>query len=183
MQKIRKANCFIITGGPGMGKTTLIEELSRAGYTCVSETGRKIIKHEIEAGGTALPWMNKFAFADKMLSLSVNDFTKVTEMLIPVFFDRGIPDVAGYMELSGMAISEETMNTVRKYNYNSKVFITPPWEEIYKHDTERRQTFDEAIETYRMMTKIYSALGYELIELPKTPVRQRMVFVLENINA
>lgn len=36
---------YVITGGPGVGKTTLIERLKQAGYSTVEEQARKIIKH------------------------------------------------------------------------------------------------------------------------------------------
>jgi predicted ATPase len=40
---------FVITGGPGAGKSTLIEALARAGFDVVPEAGR------IAGGRQALP--------------------------------------------------------------------------------------------------------------------------------
>ena len=37
-------NLFIITGGPGAGKTTVLTELQRLGFTCVPEVARQIIQ-------------------------------------------------------------------------------------------------------------------------------------------
>ena len=41
---ICKPNFFLLTGGPGVGKTTLIEELHRRGERVVEETHRRIIR-------------------------------------------------------------------------------------------------------------------------------------------
>nr|WP_267313954.1 AAA family ATPase [Legionella antarctica] len=49
---------------------------------------------------------------------------------------------------------------VHKYRYNPKVFIFPPWLEIYSHDTERKQDFQEAIETYQAIKEAYLICGY-----------------------
>ena len=54
---------FVITGGPGSGKTTLVEALRRAGYACSVEAGRAIIQDQVARGGRALPWIDPAAFA------------------------------------------------------------------------------------------------------------------------
>lgn len=56
----------VVTGGPGSGKSTLIEALAAAGVTTSAEVGRAIIKEELAAGGTALPWLDHRAFADRI---------------------------------------------------------------------------------------------------------------------
>ncbi len=68
--------------------------------------------------------------------------------------------------------------------YNQKVFVTPPWEEIYCNDSERKQTFDEAALTYNHIVEAYaySKYGYELIEIPKTDVKNRVEFILQHVN-
>ncbi|MEV0005113.1 AAA family ATPase [Micromonospora sp. NPDC050980] len=36
----------VVTGGPGAGKTTLVDALRRAGHACVAEAGRQIIQDQ-----------------------------------------------------------------------------------------------------------------------------------------
>jgi predicted ATPase len=95
---IRRNNFIVISGGPDMGKTTLVNCLEQSGYTCVAEVGRKVIQEQMERGGEALPWGDRAAFAQKMFGHSVKDFdSAMTER--PTFFDRGIIDTIGYLEL------------------------------------------------------------------------------------
>lgn len=42
---------IVITGGPGSGKTTLIEALARAGFQTMPEAGRAIIQDQARIGG------------------------------------------------------------------------------------------------------------------------------------
>jgi len=42
----------------------------------------------------------------------------------------------------------------------------PLWPEIFAQDSERKQSFEEAVATYEVMVDTYAALGYELIQLP-----------------
>ncbi|MBA3603521.1 MAG: AAA family ATPase [Parachlamydiaceae bacterium] len=65
--------------------------------------------------------------------------------------------------------------------YNKKVFLAPPWKEIYCNDTEIKQSFEEALEVYDHLFKIYSDFGYEVIELPKTSVESRADFVISHM--
>ncbi len=46
---------FVVTGGPGAGKTSLIEEFARRGFHTIPESGRAIIREEMASGGGALP--------------------------------------------------------------------------------------------------------------------------------
>ncbi|WP_279157967.1 AAA family ATPase, partial [Parabacteroides goldsteinii] len=41
-----KTGLYVITGGPGTGKTSLIEELKIVGYQTVKEVARDIIKEQ-----------------------------------------------------------------------------------------------------------------------------------------
>ncbi|BFO11002.1 hypothetical protein GGER_35120 [Serratia rubidaea] len=59
---------IILTGGPGSGKSTLIDALARRGYACSTEAGRAIIQQQVATGGNALPWEDRQAFAERMLS-------------------------------------------------------------------------------------------------------------------
>ena len=49
---------YVITGGPGIGKTTVIEILSSRGYEIVPEAARIIIEEEQINDSDALPWKN-----------------------------------------------------------------------------------------------------------------------------
>jgi predicted ATPase len=46
---------FVVTGGPGAGKTSLITELARRGFHTIPESGRAIIREELQSGGDAPP--------------------------------------------------------------------------------------------------------------------------------
>src|SRR3546814_14045915 len=54
----------VITGGPGSGKSTLIEALAVEGFDHMPEAGRAIIRDQVAIGGAALPWADRAAFAE-----------------------------------------------------------------------------------------------------------------------
>jgi len=173
----------VITGGPGSGKSTLLEALASRGLATTEEAGRAIIRAETAAGGKALPWADRSAFADAMLDFEIRTHLNARHRSGPVFFDRGVPDVAGYLTLSDLPIPDFVEKACIRYRYAPTVFIAPPWPEIYATDTERRQDLAEAIRTFEAMVATYSRLGYRLVELPRVPVDVRADFVLDRIAA
>jgi predicted ATPase len=169
---------FVITGGPGSGKTTLIEALKNLGYATTVEAGRAIIQDQVAIGGHALPWRDPKLFAEMMLSWDVRSYRTAQQSAGPVFFDRGVLDVLGYLRLIGVPVSASMEAAAKEFRYNSRVFVAPPWQEIFRQDQERKQDFAEAVRTYEAMS-IYTEFGYELVEIPRVSVEDRVRFVLD----
>jgi predicted ATPase len=172
---------FVITGGPGSGKTTLIEALAATGFATAREAGRQIIIKERQSGGRALPWVDPLAFAEAMLAHDIDSYATRRNATGPVFFDRGIPDIIGYLRLEKMPVAPAMLHAARAHRYRDPVFICPPWPEIYTADNERKQSFDVAERTYRAMVEVYSEFGYGLIEVPRQDVEARIRFVQQTV--
>ncbi|MEQ7800550.1 AAA family ATPase [Pedobacter sp. ASV1-7] len=179
---IIKNNFYIITGGPGVGKTTLINELQQQQMNCIPEVAREIIKDQLKNNGQALPWKNAKEYSKLMLSDSVRDFVKLLDANDLYFFDRGIPDTYAYECLMSFDYDESLNLMVNKYRYNNVVFILPPWEEIYKTDNERKQDFQLAKETYNVIKDTYESLDYDLIEVPCLAPAERAEFIIKTLN-
>ncbi len=179
----RKENFYVITGGPGVGKTSILEELLKSGYEVVPEIAREIIRDQMKVNGEGLPWKNKELYTDLMLKASVDSYVEAfnNSSTSILFFDRGILDTLCYAQMVGIRISDEMNEMVNSYLYNKRVFILPPWLEIYQTDDERKQTWEEAVFTYEKMKETYTKYGYEIIEVPKGSVENRRDFILENL--
>lgn len=168
---------IVISGCSGGGKSTLLAELSRRGYPIVEEPGRRIVRQELETGGQALPWLDQAGFARRAMALSIEDriaAARATEGW--VFFDRGLIDAAASLEhLTG----EPVLAPLRgSHRYHRRVFLAPPWPEIFAPDRERRHGFEAAVAEYGRLTEAYPSLGYVISALPKTGVAERADFVL-----
>jgi predicted ATPase len=179
----RKNNSYVLTGGPGVGKTTLLNELAIHGYKIIPENAREIIKHEVENNGDGLPWGNKIRYTQLMFDAAIRSFNSVPlDDTKTYFFDRGILDTICYANMTGFSVSVEMDNIIKKSLYNKKVFILPPWEEIYHTDSERKQTFEEVKLTFIKMKETYLNYNYEIIEVPIDTVENRVIFIMNKIN-
>lgn len=171
----------VITGGPGSGKTSLIDALAADGVRHMPEAGRAIIQDQVDIGGAALPWNDREAFAALMLSWEMRSYREAESAPGPVIFDRGIPDVVGYLRLCGLPVPAPALRAAEQRRYASRVFIAPPWPAIFEQDAERKQTLAEAEATYHAMVGAYSSFGYELVSLPLVSVAERARFVRDHI--
>ncbi|TIS61147.1 MAG: ATPase [Mesorhizobium sp.] len=170
---------FVLTGAPGSGKTTLIEALKAGGLATAPEAGRGIIRDQMAIGGPALPWQDRALFAELMLSWELRSWRSAVNQSGPVFFDRGVPDTIGYLRLCGLPVPDHIRTAAATFRYARRVFIAPPWPEIFTQDEERKQTLDEAERTFRSVNGVYAELGYELVSLPLASVEARVQFVID----
>ena len=168
-----------ISGCSGGGKSTLLAELARRGHAVVEEPGRRIVKEERAGHGAALPWVDGVAFARRAIVMALDDRIKARAKPGWVFFDRGLVDAAVALEhLTGDAAIE---TVARRHATNRRVFLAPPWPEIFASDAERQHDLGEAVAEYDRLRAAYAALGHELVILPKVSVRERADFVLERL--
>src|SRR5215469_13697565 len=86
---------FVITGGPGAGKTTMLHALAERGYICAAESARAIIRERLASGLRPRPPLAQFGHEILQRDIARYRETRVTEH--PVFFDRGIVDALGML--------------------------------------------------------------------------------------
>lgn len=171
----------VIIGGPGTGKTTIIEGLLAKGFCCYPEISREVTLEVKKQGIEQLFLENPLLFSELLLEGRKKQFYNAQkEPHDIVFLDRGIPDVLAYMHYIGDSYPAFFDLACREHIY-TKIFLLPPWEEIYESDNERYENFEQATLIYNHLTETYQKYGYHLIEVPKGTVEERISFILNQL--
>jgi predicted ATPase len=171
----------VIIGGPGTGKTTIIDSLLAKGYCCYPEISREVTLEAKKQGIEQLFLENPLLFSELLLEGRKTQFNNAQkEPHEIVFLDRGIPDVLAYMNYIGDSYPSFFDQACREHIY-TKIFLLPPWEEIYESDNERYENFEQAKLIYNHLTETYQKYGYHLIEVPKGTVEERISFILNQL--
>ena len=172
----------LIIGGPGSGKTTIIEGLIEKGYTCYPEISREVILEARKQGIEQLFLEKPLLFSELLLEGRKKQFANaLTEPCDTVFIDRGIPDVLAYMHYIGDPYPAFFDQACRDHNY-TKIFFLPPWEEIYSADEARYENYEQAKVISGHLTQTYESYGYNLIEVPKDSPDNRILFILGHLS-
>jgi predicted ATPase len=169
---------IVIAGGPGSGKSTLLQALAGTGEVCYEECSRVLIREQLAIAGALVPWADLSAFAQecsKRMRIQLTDSARHQRC----FFDRGLPDLIGYLTHGGHRVPDEWRQISRAYA--TTVFFAPPWREIYVNDAERPQSFAEASELSVRIRSAYEDYGFRLVELIKSTVVDRRRQVLDHL--
>lgn len=167
----------VVSGCSGGGKSSLLKEMAARGYAVQPEAGRQIVKEQVSIGGDGLPWENPIKFVDLCVSRCMYFYNTAVPLNKPVLFDRSMLDnIAGFQAL-GLPTPPYFEEALKRYRYARRVFMIPPWKELFVGDAERRHSFDIAEAEYERLLRFYPAHGYELVIIPKGTIAERANFL------
>lgn len=171
-----------IIGGPGSGKTTLINGLQENGYTCYPEISREITLQARHNGVEQLFLQNPLLFSELLLEGRIEQYRQAVKDTAPlVFIDRGLPDIVAYMHYIGNSYPSVFNDACNNHKY-THVFFLPPWQEIYTADEARYENFEQAGLIARHLMETYTQYGYKPVEVPKDTVDNRISFILGQLS-
>lgn len=175
-----RARSAVLTGAPGAGKTTLLDSASAAGLITSPEVARQLLQ---APGGMALRADDPLGFAEAMLEAHRREFETHAAAPSPVLFDRGFPDVVGFLDVSGLPVPKAVDLACRTLRYTGPILRAPAWQAIYAQDTERIQDWDQAVASDEAVTAAWRRYGYAVIDLPLVGVDERMKFLFAHLDS
>ena len=165
-----------LTGAPGAGKTTLLDAAAATGLITSPEVARVLLQ---QPGGMALRETDPRGFAEAMLEAHVHEFERHDGQAGPVLFDRGVPDVVGFLDVSGLPVPKAVDAACRRLRYTGPILRAPAWADIYQQDAERIQNWEQAVASDVAVTAAWRRYGYEVIDLPFAGVMERLAFMCD----
>ncbi|MEO8863232.1 MAG: ATP-binding protein [Candidatus Saccharimonadales bacterium] len=173
-----------ISGGPGTGKTTLVEALEETFPQAyfVQEPATQVIDRELSFEATHddyephVPWLDYPKFAPKAIAESERLETAIPSWAKIAFLDRSLVDNIAYGRINGF---EDLIPDVQlriwlaRYSF---ALICQPLEE-YKMTRVRRETTEEALHTHEAIERAYKESELKIVPLPPVSVQERVSIV------
>lgn len=160
---------YVLTGAPSCGKTTMIGELSKLGYSVVPESAREILER-----GEPTSFMD---FQREIISTQLSRERNLS-LEEKVFLDRGIPDTLAYSKHAFGHFHPEFFESYQVNRYD-KIFVldrlplVDDGVRLEKNELEADLIHEEIKFTYNL-------LGYQVESVPVLPtIEDRVKYILE----
>ena len=168
---------WIVTGTPGAGKTSIVDELARRGHAVVREAATDVVAaHPADDEH----WLRS-AFLDDIVSLQrarelapappgtshqVFDRSPVCTLALARHLERAVPPL----------LADELARIERERTYERHVFYVE-WLGFLTPTDVRRIDAPDTIRFDAVHRETYVELGYELLEIPVLTVDERVALV------
>ncbi len=168
------AQMYVITGGPGTGKSTVIAELAKLGYQTVPEAARLVMEEEQNKLQPILPWTNLYEFQRRTIAKQLNLEAQLKSGI--AFLDRGRRDCVGYCRKGRIDVPPEVTAALSTENYQY-IFLMEPLCQ-YVTDQHRRETQEKALDLHHFIAAAYRDGGYLPITVPALSPSERVNYIL-----
>ena len=174
---MRTTNWFVITGGPGSGKTTTVNLLRERGYKTTIEHARHYIDTQRVTGKSVGEIKaNQHVFQQGVLEMQIEEEQHLKPDEV-VFLDRAIPDALAYYRFLGLEPDEKLLSALREVSYK-KIFILDPLPLV----ADYARTEDEAAQKklHVLLTEVYESLPFPVVHVPVLPPQERAEYIIKH---
>ena len=176
-------NWYIFTGGPGTGKTCVLQELASRGYVTVPEAATDIIAQELKDGEIA-PW-SKVLFEVKVAELMAERQAKLLDLGVEIaFFDRGPVDPLSYILWYKKPVNNDAVSALNKLlasgNFMPTVFVFQDLG-VCENTGIRHESVAEMLQIEDRLVRDYESLGFSILKVPRASIKDRADFILTQI--
>ena len=170
---------YILTGGPGTGKSSIILALEQKGEHTIPEAATDVIRYQ-QALGNKEPWTNP-EFQDWILKLQLQREKNIPANIGRVFIDRGILDGAAYYIKDRKEYTPKLEQAIKEMEYEKKVFLVENFRRSCEKTETRREDLEDSLQLGRIIERLYREKGYEIIGAGPGTVQERMERILRKI--
>lgn len=175
-----QTNWHVITGGPGTGKTVLINMLREHGYQTVPEAATEIIDEGLAQSKT-IPQIrgdeHEWQYNILQRVLQKQAATKPDQL---TFFDRGAHDGLAHLQYYQLTPRAEWNDIKNSMPYKT-VFLLEPLEDVAK-EYNRVEDIEFTRKITSMMRNAYRQAGIEPIIIPAVSPEERLARILLYLN-
>ncbi len=171
---------YVITGGPGTGKTTVLNKLKAKGYRVIEEAARRVIDDAAAMGVSAEELRkDEDTFQDTVFDMKIQTETELDPNEI-IFFDRGMQDTEAYMRANNFNVPQRMLDAMKQHSY-AGVFVFNPLS-TYEKDYARTEDAEVIKRLDKELEIAYSKYGMDVTRVPEMGIKARLELILANVD-
>jgi predicted ATPase len=174
MQK--QTNWYVITGGPGSGKTTMVNLLKERGYITTFEHARHYLDTQrLKVRTIDDVRKQQKEFQSGVLGMQIEQENQISPDVL-VFLVRAIPDALAYYRFLNLPEDEKLTEELRTVSYKKK-FILDCLPLV--KDYARTEEVATQKKIHALLINVYESLGFPVIQVPVLQPEERVDFILK----
>lgn len=183
---------YILTGGPGVGKTKVLEVLAAQGHPVIPEVARIIISEEqqkekdLSRYHSVLPWTDLEQFQNLVLERQIQEEATLSDLINShhSFLDRSCVDPLAYVDIGNVPIRKDIYQLIEQADYTKAFFLhrLP----AYANDEQRKENAEDAVRLQDKIYEVYDRAGFDIVEVPlfaddeQENIAKRVEFILHH---
>lgn len=176
---------YILTGAPGSGKTSVIHEIRKNGYSVIEEAATDVIGQE-QSLGNIEPWKH-LDFIDKIVDLQKYRQVAADQFESGLqFYDRSPICTYALAEYLKFKPSDYLMDEIKRIQdkgiYEKTVFFIDNLGFIENTDA-RKISFEDSLRFEKIHKDAYARFGYESVHIPLGSIFERIATILKLIRS
>jgi predicted ATPase len=175
-------NKYVITGGPGVGKTSVVDALARRGCLVVPEAARMVIEEEQEkhrrdnSYEPIVPTTHLAEFQHLCMDRILQLESRVDQ---DCFLDRCLVDNIAYAKTGKVPSPQSIYRHINRAGYTKVFFLQQLG--MYVKDDVRKEDPQFASRVHWSIYDTYVTMGYPMMVVPAVPVEERVRLILANL--
>lgn len=172
---------FVLTGGPGVGKSSVINELERQGYQVSPEAFTELYNEAKTQGKLDILFADPIKFRYDLMAKQ-----QYLESLLKrdgaAFLDRSKQDIVFFGKYFGLKLPQDLVDEIQKTDLELVFFLDQLPEKYYKNTDIRQESQEESLKIHGFLKEEYKKTGLKIIDVPFDTVENRVKFILDSVS-
>lgn len=169
---------YVLSGGPCVGKTTLINYLKTMGFQTVPEAYGCIFEESREQGTLSTFFADPLELRQRLIAKQASLEASCNPARITLL-DKGMVDHIIYADYFGVILPQALIDKASTSTYNSFVFFLEPLpENLYVLNDRRIEDRAQALKIHAALKNSYQRYGYTIIDIPFDTVERRAHYIV-----
>lgn len=175
---------FVLTGGPGVGKSTIINMLQENGYYTRPEVWTTLYE-EAKEQGRAVEFSAESSSAEFRQTLMYLQLSY--EESLPkntfAFLDRSAVDVVAFGKLYNISMPKSITDVLHYNRYDLVFFLEPLPADFFNKSEELNCNYQTSLNIHRHLQEFYENTdpAYSLIHVPFADPQTRTALILKSV--